>query len=144
MMHRKEDEEPRQRIVAVSGGFDPIHVGHIRYIRESARWGDVVVILNSDSWLIRKKGYAFMPWEQRAEIIREIRGVRDVIMATDSDNTVCKSLRSLYPDYFAKGGDRTRANTPEQALCKELNIEILWNMGGEKATSSQELVNAIR
>jgi len=140
-----EDEEPRQRRkVAVSGGFDPIHVGHIRYIQDAAKYGDVVIILNSDSWLVRKKGYAMMPWEQRAEILRAIHGVRDVIMAKDEDNTVCDSLRYLYPDYFAKGGDRTQDNTPELALCIELGIKTLWNIGGIKIASSSEIVDAIR
>jgi cytidyltransferase-like protein len=145
MMHRKEDEEPRPtRIVAISGGFDPITIGHTRYILDAARYGDVVIILNSDSWLVRKKGYAFQPWEQRAEILRAIRGVKDVIMAKDDDGTVCETIRYLYPDIFAKGGDRTRENTPEQYLCRDLGIEVLWGCGGNKVASSQELVNAIR
>lgn len=134
----------RLPIVAVSGGFDPLHVGHVRYIQDAAKYGDVVIILNSDSWLIRKKQYAFMPWEQRAEILRAIRGVKDVIMASDQDGTVVPTLRTLYPDYFAKGGDRTRENTPEQALCHELDIEILWNVGGGKIASSQWYTDALR
>lgn len=143
-MHRKEDECQKLHKVAVSGGFDPLHFGHVRYIQNAAKFGDVYIILNTDSWLRRKKGYAFMPWEQRAEILRSIKGVKDVILARDDDDTVCESLRYLYPDYFAKGGDRTRENTPEQAVCIELGIEMLWNIGGEKIASSQELVRAIR
>lgn len=143
-MHRKEDECQKRSVVAISGGFDPIHFGHVRYIKEAAKWGDVYIILNSDSWLIRKKGYSFTQWEQRAEILREIKGVKDVLMASDADGTVRETLRTLYPDFFAKGGDRARENTPEQALCHELGIEIIWNCGGEKVASSSELVDAIR
>lgn len=131
-------------IVAVSGGFDPLHVGHVRYIREASLRGDVVVILNTDSWLIRKKGFNFMPWDQRAEILRSIKGVSDVVMASDSDGTVCKSLIQLKPRFFAKGGDRTQGNTPEQYVCQNHNIEMIWNCGGGKIQSSSELVDAVR
>lgn len=144
-MHRSEDEQPRPKaMIALSGGFDPITIGHTRYILDAARFGDVVIILNSDSWLIRKKGYNFMPWEHRAEILRAIKGVKNVIMARDEDGTVCESIRYLHPDIFAKGGDRTRLNTPEQEICKTLGIEIMWNCGGSKISSSSELVNAVR
>lgn len=132
------------KTIAVSGGFDPIHVGHIRYIKEAALRGDVVVILNTDEWLVRKKGYAFMPWYERAEILRAIDGVKVIIMAKDDDGTVCKTLEELKPDYFAKGGDRTSDNTPELETCKQLGIEVLFGMGGNKIASSSELVNAIR
>lgn len=144
MMHRKEDEEPRRRIIAVSGGFDPLHYGHVRYIQEAAKYGDVVVILNSDSWLKRKKGFSFMPWEQRAEIVRALKGVKNVLMARDDDGTVISSLIDLRPDFFAKGGDRTRENTPEMQVCKDHDIEMVWNCGGGKIASSQEIVNATR
>lgn len=137
---RPEFTETPNRTVVISGGFDPLHCGHIRYILDAARYGELTIILNTDSWLIRKKGYQFMRWEQRAEILRAIRGVRHVIIADDRDNTVCPTLRSLYPDYFAKGGDRTMDNTPEQALCHELGIKLLWNVGGGKIASSSELV----
>lgn len=130
--------------VAISGGFDPLHFGHIRYIQDAARYGQVTVILNTDSWLTRKKGYVFQSWEQRAEILRAIKGVKHVIIAQDDDGTVCQTLRTLYPDCFAKGGDRTIENTPEQALCHELRIKLLWGVGGEKVASSQEIVDAIR
>ena len=108
----------RRKLVAVSGGFDPIHVGHVRMILASADVGDVVVILNSDNWLKDKKGYVFMPWEERAEIIRSIRGVVNVVSTVDdNDGTVCNTLRNLKKDlqldYFANGGDRNDKSTPE-------------------------------
>lgn len=140
---KPEFTETRKKKIAVSGGFDPLHVGHIRMIRDASKYGDVYVILNSDSWLMRKKGYLVMSWEQRAEILREIRGVKDVVLAKDDDGTVCETLRYIYPDYFANGGDRTAHNTPELKLCYELDIKPLFSIGGAKVASSQEIVNAI-
>ena len=130
----------RKKTVAVSGGFDPIHVGHIRMIREAAEHGDVIVIANSDEWLLRKKGYVFMPWKERAEIIQSIKGVTAVFQADDDDDTVTESLLRLKPDIFANGGDRKQQNTPEMKVCDDIGIEMLWNVGGEKIQSSSELV----
>ena len=126
--------------VAVSGGFDPIHVGHVRMIQEAAEYGDVIVIANSDEWLIRKKGYAFMPFKERREILLALKGVVYVAKADDNDDTVCESLRSIKPDMFANGGDRKGENVPEVALCKEIGIDNLWNCGGGKIQSSSALV----
>ena len=127
--------------IAVSGGFDPIHKGHVQMIREAAEYGNVVVILNSDAWLIRKKGYKFMSFEERAYIAGSIKGVTVVSNVDDSDGTVCEALRRLKPDYFANGGDRYNTNTPEMELCDELGIKMLWNIGGGKVQSSSELVS---
>lgn len=131
----------RKRIM-VSGGFDPIHIGHVRMILDAAKHGDVVVVANSDDWLIRKKGYIFMPWDERAEILRSIRGVTEVEHVDDSDNSVCEAISRCKPDAFANGGDRKGNNTPEVALCNELGIELIWNVGGGKIQSSSELVAA--
>ena len=134
----------KNKIIAVSGGFDPIHKGHVRMILDAAAHGDVVIILNSDNWLERKKGYKFMTWDERSEILRAIRGVINVYQVDDHDNTVCEGLRHLKKDIglncFANGGDRKQENTPEMALCQELGIELLWNVGGGKAQSSSTLV----
>lgn len=132
-----------RKTICVSGGFDPLHIGHIRLITDAANYGDVVVILNSDDWLLRKKGYAFMDWLSRAYILRAIKGVKDVVRVNDSDTTVCKALRNIKPDYFANGGDRTSENTPELEVCKELGITPLFNIGGEKIESSSMLVAAV-
>ena len=126
--------------VAVSGGFDPIHKGHVRMIRAASAFGGVIVIANSDEWLMRKKGYVFMPWEERAEILDSIKGVVAVVKAEDDDDTVCETLISLQPDAFANGGDRKGNNVPEVALCDELGIKMLWNVGGDKIQSSSWLV----
>ena len=134
-----------KKIVCVSGGFDPIHIGHVRMIQDAAKLGHVIVIANSDEWLVRKKGYAFMPYEERQEILYAIKGVVDVVEAKDDDNTVCESLRHLNPHIFANGGDRGDRNTPEMDVCKELGIQMVWGMGGnDKPQSSSWLIDAIR
>ena len=115
-------------IVMVSGGFDPVHAGHIRMIRDAANFGEVIVIANSDEWLFRKKGFVFMTFDQRAEILNSIKGVILVDSVDDTDGTVCEAIRRLKPDYFANGGDRGRSNTPEQVG------------GDKKLASSSELV----
>lgn len=130
------------KTIMVSGGFDPIHIGHVRMILEASKQGDVIVVANSDEWLMRKKGYIFMPWEERAEIIESIRGVLRVESVDDSDNTVCEAIARIRPDVFANGGDRKGNNTPEVALCEELGIGLAWNVGGGKIQSSSDLVSA--
>tara|TARA_R100001377_G_scaffold83493_1_gene65098 strand:- start:1063 stop:1479 length:417 start_codon:yes stop_codon:yes gene_type:complete len=128
----------------VSGGFDPVHIGHIRMIIEASEHGDVIVIANSDDWLFRKKGFVFMEFGERAEILASIKGVIKVSGVDDSDNTVCEAIHRLKPDYFANGGDRGRNNTPEQTLCDEIGVEMLWGIGGEnKANSSSTLVERV-
>jgi len=142
MFDNKEEKKPT---VMVSGGFDPVHAGHIRMIRHAAQFGDVIVIANSDDWLYRKKGFIFMEWVKRVEILNAIKGVVLVDSVDDSDGTVCEAIRRLKPDFFANGGDRGKANTPEQAVCEELDIELLWGIGGEeKLDSSSELAKKAR
>lgn len=132
-------------IIAVSGGFDPVHIGHIRMIQDAARYGDVMVIINSDDWLMRKKGYVFMPWEERAEIMGNIKGVRFVTQVDDSDGTVCEALKRHRPDAFANGGDRKTENTPEMDVCEELGIQMMWAIGGSnKPQSSSWLVDKLK
>jgi cytidyltransferase-like protein len=126
--------------VCVSGGFDPLHVGHLRMFKEAAEYGDLIVIINSDEWLIRKKGKLFMLFEERAEIIASLDFVYKVVLAKDSDGTVCDSLKELEPDYFANGGDRGEENTPELDVCEELGIEPLFNIGGGKVRSSSDML----
>ena len=101
----------RNKTVMVSGGFDPVHVGHVRMIREASQWGEVIVVINSDDWLMRKKGYVFMPWEERAEIMGNIKGVKVVTSVDDSDGTVCEALTRHRQSAFANGGDRKKNNT---------------------------------
>tara|TARA_B100000900_G_scaffold386798_1_gene377529 strand:+ start:178 stop:657 length:480 start_codon:yes stop_codon:yes gene_type:complete len=140
-----ESSENERPTVMVSGGFDPVHAGHIRMIRHAAKFGDVIVVANSDDWLWRKKGFVFMEYERRIEILNAIKGVVLVDSVDDSDGTVCEAIRRLRPTYFANGGDRGRSNTPEQSVCEELEIELLWGIGGEeKLDSSSELAKKVR
>ena len=133
-----------KKVVAVSGGFDPMHIGHVRMIQNAAKIGDVLVIVNSDEWLMRKKGYVFMPFKERVEILSSVKGVTSVVHVDDADNTVCEALKRCKPDYFANGGDRKEKNTPEMSVCESLDIEMLWNMGGGKIQSSSWLVTDSR
>jgi cytidyltransferase-like protein len=130
-----------EKTIAVSGGFDPMHVGHLRMIKEAAKHGKLTVILNTDEWLLRKKGYVFMSWDERAEIIETYDFVERVVPARDEDKTVVENLKELKPDIFANGGDRKNENTPEVKYCKENNIEMMWNVGGGKVQSSSTMVN---
>ena len=128
------------KTVMVAGGFDPIHVGHIQMILDAATHGDVIVAVNSDDWLFRKKGYNFMGFTERREILMAVKGVIAVVPVNDDDGTVCTALIEHAPTYFANGGDRTSKNTPEKMVCEEMGIEMLWNMGGQKIQSSSTLV----
>ena len=127
-------------VIAISGGLDPLHVGHLRMIKDASTFGKVLVILNSDEWLRRKKSYNFMSWGDRAEIVSSYTEVWKVIPVDDSDGTVVSALKEWTPDYFGKGGDRIINNTPEKKLCEELGIEMVWNLGGGKIRSSSSLV----
>lgn len=130
-------------IVAVSGGFDPIHKGHIAMIDEAAQYGRVHVYLNGDDWLRRKKGYVFMPWNDRAAILLALKGVDLVIPVIDTDDTVCETIKKFKPDIFCNGGDRLPDNTPELVLCCDLGIQVKFNVGGGKVESSSDLVRRI-
>ena len=129
------------KTVCVSGYFDPAHVGHLDYLEGAAKYGKLVVILNSDAAAKRKKGYVFMPYEERKRMIEALRCVDRVEPVDDHDGTVIKALMRIKPDYFANGGDRGKDNVPEQEICSMLGIEMLWGVGGEnKAQSSSRLV----
>ena len=140
------------RIVAISGGFDHHHIGHIRYIREGRALGDkLVVILNNDNWLMKKKGFVFMPQAERKEVLEAIDGVDEVILTDhapdDDDRSVCRTLRLIRPDVFANGGDRKPDGdpVPEVSLCDELGIEMFYNVGhGGKVQSSSWLTNRMK
>lgn len=128
--------------IAISGGFDPVTIGHTRYISDASAIGRVIVLLNSDAWLIKKKGKAFMPFAQRKEILENIRGVHLVLPADDRDGTVSESLKTLKNliVYFGKGGDRTKENTPEIKVCEQYNICMIFGLGGGKVASSSDFI----
>jgi cytidyltransferase-like protein len=134
-------------VVAVCGGFDPIHVGHIKHFRDAKKLGDIlVVMLNTDDWLIKKKGYIFMKFEERKEIIESIRYVDKVTPVIDTNGSVAKTLEQLKPNIFAKGGDRTLDNIPgsEINVCERLGIKIVFGVGGGKVQSSSWLIDKMR
>jgi D-beta-D-heptose 7-phosphate kinase/D-beta-D-heptose 1-phosphate adenosyltransferase len=132
------------RYFIVSGGFDPIHEGHIWMIDEAVQNSDgVILLLNSDEWLCRKKGKNFMSYGTREIICSHIRGVIDVLSFCDSDDSACDGIRKArakYPEdelIFANGGDRTKENIPEKSICEELDIRLEFGVGGDyKANSS--------
>ncbi len=141
----------RPATVAVSGGFDPSHVGHVRLFKAARALGDsLVVILNNDNWLSDKKGRAFMPEKERAEIISSFSFVDKVIItahtAHDPDRSVSRELRQLHPAIFANGGDRKKqSDIPEALVCKELGIRMVFNVGkGGKMQSSSWLIDNAR
>jgi len=133
----------KEIVVATSGGFDPLHVGHVRLIQEAAKLGDrLVVIVNGDDWLMRKKGFVFMDAKHRMEMIMAISGVADVMMWDDGTPTVSGALKRLKPDIFAKGGDRVDlSQVPEAKVCAEIGCKIVFNVGrGGKVESSSWLL----
>lgn len=132
--------------VVISGGFDPIHIGHLRMIQEASKLGNkLIVIANSDRFLIDKKGYAFMSIEERIEILEGFEGVDKAVESIDKDMTVCKTIEWLAQEEdiacFANGGDRkNEADIPETIICSKYNIEMEFNVGGGKIQSSSSLV----
>ena len=128
-------------IVVVSGGFDPVHSGHIKLIKQARLLGDMLIVgINSDEWLARKKGRAFMPWQERLCVLTNLSSVDEVYTFDDEDGTACHLLQQVkahYPDakiIFANGGDRTQDNIPEMAVD---GVEFTFGVGGEdKANSS--------
>jgi D-beta-D-heptose 7-phosphate kinase/D-beta-D-heptose 1-phosphate adenosyltransferase len=144
----KKRKKVNKKIVMVSGGFDPMHIGHVRMFSEAKKLGDeLIVVVNNDNWLNLKKGYVFMSEEERKEIVEAI-GVVDRVIITGhlknaKDMSVCEELRKIKPHIFANGGDRKPDwdPVPEVSVCEELGIEMVYNIGhGGKVRSSSDLV----
>ncbi|MBL6648767.1 MAG: adenylyltransferase/cytidyltransferase family protein [Flavobacteriaceae bacterium] len=127
------------KIVAVSGYFDPIHVGHLEYLRLSKKLGDkLVVIVNNNHQCVLKKGKPFMDEKDRVEIVRSLEMVDEVFLSIDHDKSVCKSLEKIKPHIFANGGDRSIREVPELIVCKKYNIQMTDGLG-DKIRSSSDL-----
>tara|TARA_B100000989_G_scaffold62835_1_gene43371 strand:+ start:11901 stop:12317 length:417 start_codon:yes stop_codon:yes gene_type:complete len=123
--------------VAVSGYFDPIHVGHLEYLRLAKELGDyLVVIVNNDYQCELKKGKSFMAEEDRVEIVKALGIVDEVFLAIDKDRSVCASLERLRPDIFANGGDRSVGEIPESKVMKKYNIKMVDGLGDKIRSSS--------
>lgn len=143
-----------KKVVMVSGGFDPIHIGHIRYIQEAKKLGDyLIVVINNDNWIHKKKGKEFMPENERKEIIEAIAGVDEVVISghrkNPKDMSICNELIKIKPHIFANGGDRDEKDSEdpksslyrERQIHKKYGIEMVYNVGhGGKIRSSSELV----
>ena len=134
-------------IILITGGFDPVHGGHIDYMRDAKQIGDFLIVgLNSDNWLKAKKGTNFMSFDHRKKIIESIKYVDKVISFDDSDGSAYDAImqvKALYPDNkisVANGGDRTEGNSPEEEYCRWRGIETAYNVGGGKTQSSSELL----
>ena len=123
--------------VAVSGYFDPIHVGHLEYLKMAKELGDfLIVIVNNNQQCILKKGKSFMDENDRVEIVRALGIVDRVFLSIDTDRTVCKSLEEIKPDIFANGGDRSTDEVPETSICKKYNIKMIDGLGDKIRSSS--------
>ena len=142
------------RVIVISGYFNPIHSGHIDYIKSAKQRGDVlVVIVNNDNQVELKGSVPFQNENERFKIVSNIKGVDRTVLSIDEDSTVCESLRMVYKTYeddpffhqmfFCNGGDRKEGGVPEDILTEELGINMLYNIGGEKVQSSSELIKNV-
>ena len=138
-----------KKIIVLSGGFDPVHIGHIRMFKAAKETqSEVIVGINSDEWLSRKKGQPFMKESERIEILESCKYIASVINFDDSDDTACNLISKVIDLYkhntvqifFSNGGDRNSETTTEIKYCKDNNIEMLWNLGGGKIQSSSSLI----
>ena len=137
------------KFVVVTGGFDPIHSGHIDYIRESAKLGDILIVgVNSDKWLTRKKGKPFMNYQERTEVVNALKWVDHVLSFDDSDDSACSLLETLKKTWigkgdeliFANGGDRNNTNNRE---AKVEGVKFVYGVGGSnKKNSSSDILKA--
>ena len=128
-----------EKIVCVSGYFDPIHIGHIEYFKKTKEFGTkLMVIVNNDDQAILKKGKAFMPCDERMEIIRELKCVDIVVKSVDTDRTVCNTLATVEPKphYFCNGGDQNNNTIPEGPVCEQRGIELRDGFGDKIQSSS--------
>jgi len=132
------------KVVVISGGFDPIHRGHIAYIQAARELGDVLLVgVNSDEWLTRKKGKPFMNITDRLAIVQNIKGVTSAYAFNDTDNTARDAIYKaqwMYPDasiIFANGGDRQEGNTPEQDIS---NVVFAFGVGGDDKIQSSSWI----
>ena len=151
----------RTKIIVISGYFNPLHVGHLDYIEQAKELGDkLLVIVNNDDQVKIKGSTPFMNESDRMRILKSIGCVDDVVLSSDTDATVLKTLKSIHAMYdrllrthdgdsrnfqvvFANGGDRQEGNTPEEEFCREVGIETVYGIGGGKRESSSNLIGNV-
>jgi len=136
----------KQIVVAVSGYFNPLHVGHLDMINKSKKLGDkLIVIVNNEEQVKLKGSVPFMSLTDRVRIMKALRDVDEVFVSIDKDASVCKSLRKIKPDIFTNGGDRkSKGDVPEYALCKRLGIKMVDGLGNKIRASSKMIAKARR
>jgi len=122
----------------ISGGFDPLHIGHLALIRDARTYGLVVVALNSDEWLVRKKGYVFMSWNERYEILKALSDIHEVYSVSDGDGTVTSAILKWKPAFFINGGDRLEPIRREEKACNKLDVIQIFHAGGGGRSSHPE------
>ena len=150
--NRRLNDDIPVGVVATCGGFDPLHVGHVRCLTESAKMknrfpnGMFVVIANGDGFLQNKKGFVFMPERERMEILNAISGVDHVVLWYDGTQNCSGAIEKIMPNFFTKGGDRSsRDRIPEADICDKVGCEIVFGVGGnDKPQSSSWLTSKIR
>jgi cytidyltransferase-like protein len=139
-MKKAKNRESAKVVVAVSGYFNPIHVGHIDYLERAAMLGDwLVVIVNSDFQRELKGSKEFQSEQDRCKILKAIKWVDEVFLSVDKDRSVCKSLEAIRPKIFANGGDRLNKEIPERQVCLSNNITLVDGLGQKVASSSDLL-----
>ena len=140
-------KSPEKRVVLVTGGFDPLHSGHLAYFKAAKALGDTLVVgINSDSWLKRKKGRSFYTWDERFQLIKNLEMVDYVIEFNDDENNSINAIKQATQTFpsakiiFANGGDRTAENIPEMGLLDDIrykeNLEFVFSVGGDNKMNS--------
>jgi len=141
MLNKNNSNKKKPIVVAVSGYFNPLHIGHLEMISRAKKLGDkLVAIVNSDYQVGLKGSFPFMKQTDRLKIIAALRDVDEVFLSIDKDKTVCKSLEKIKPDIFANGGDRKNlGDVPELPICEKLNIKMVDGLG-RKIRASSEII----
>ena len=140
------------RVVLISGYFNPLHTGHLDYIKAASELGDkLVVIVNNDKQVELKGSKPFMNEFDRMRIVSAVKGVDKAVLSIDEGGSVIETLKAIYNEYavdyffdsmtFCNGGDRTKKNVPEMSTCRELDVTMLWGIGGGKIQSSSWLID---
>ncbi len=130
--------------VMVSGGFDPLHVGHLDLLENAAKFGKVIAVVMPDEWLLRKKGHCVMKQEDRKDIVLALDWVYQAFIAENDSDTICHALSAYRPDMFLNGGDRIESNPEEHDMCVKLGIVEGFGCGGAKIRSSSEIAEGIK
>ncbi len=143
-MKKSQPARKKPIVVAISGYFNPLHIGHLDMIFQAQKLGDkLIAIINNDYQVKLKGSVPFMSATDRLKIVQAIKGVDEVFLAIDQDYSVCRSLQKIKPDIFANGGDRKNVNdVPEYALCQKLNIKMVDGLGKKIRASSKIIATA--